>query len=44
MPGVDAGQALARCERLRERIRAYVWQPITGDLSVTTSIGVTTAH
>jgi two-component system cell cycle response regulator len=44
MPGVDAGQALARCERLRERIRAYVWQPITGDLSVTTSIGVTTIH
>jgi len=44
MPGVDAGQAFVRCEQLRERIRGYGWQPITGDLGVTTSIGVTTSH
>ena len=32
-----------RCERLRLRIRAHAWEPITGALAVTTSIGVTTA-
>jgi two-component system cell cycle response regulator len=42
-PGVDAAEAVDQCERLRLRIRAYAWEPITGDLPVTTSIGVTTA-
>jgi diguanylate cyclase (GGDEF)-like protein len=41
-PGVDAAEAAARCERLRLRIRAYAWEPVTGTLPVTTSIGVTT--
>jgi diguanylate cyclase (GGDEF)-like protein len=42
-PGVDAAEAAQRCERLRLRIRAHAWEPITGTLAVTTSIGVTTA-
>ncbi|WP_433826436.1 GGDEF domain-containing protein [Actinoplanes sp. CA-015351] len=41
-PGVDAAEAVQRCERLRLRIRAHGWEPITGALPVTTSIGVTT--
>jgi two-component system, cell cycle response regulator len=43
MPGLDARAAAERCERLRRQIRAYPWEPITGALPVTTSIGVTTA-
>ena len=43
LPGTDAAEAQARCERLRLRIRAHGWEPITGALQVTTSIGVTTA-
>jgi two-component system cell cycle response regulator len=43
MPGADAEEATARCERLRLRIRSYGWEPITGSLPVTTSIGVTTS-
>ena len=42
-PQTDAPEAAARCERLRLRIRAYAWAPITGTLPVTASIGVTTA-
>ncbi|MEU4164884.1 GGDEF domain-containing protein [Actinoplanes sp. NPDC026670] len=42
-PGVDAEEAAARCERLRLRIRAHGWEPVTGTLAVTTSIGITTA-
>jgi diguanylate cyclase (GGDEF)-like protein len=42
-PGVDTAEAAERCERLRLRIRAHAWEPITGRLAVTTSIGVTTA-
>jgi two-component system cell cycle response regulator len=42
-PGVDAEEAATRCERLRLRIRAHGWEPITGNLPVTTSIGITTA-
>ncbi|WP_229069694.1 GGDEF domain-containing protein [Actinoplanes sp. DH11] len=41
-PGVDAAEATERCERLRLRIRAHGWEPITGNLPVTTSVGVTT--
>jgi diguanylate cyclase (GGDEF)-like protein len=40
-PGLDAREAALRCERLRLRLRAHAWQPITGTLPVTTSIGVT---
>jgi two-component system cell cycle response regulator len=42
-PGLDGQQARLRCERLRLRIRAHAWEPITGTLRVTTSIGMTTA-
>jgi diguanylate cyclase (GGDEF)-like protein len=43
LPGVTAAEAAQRCERLRLRIRAHAWEPITGSLPITTSIGVTTA-
>lgn len=43
-PGVTAPDALARCERLRQRIRAHAWAPITGDLAVTVSVGVATSE
>ena len=42
--GFGAGEAAERCERLRLRIRAHPWQPVTGTHPVTTSIGVTTAE
>jgi two-component system cell cycle response regulator len=42
-PGADAPEAQRRCERLRLRIRAHPWGPVTGRLPVTASIGVTTA-
>ena len=42
-PGVAQGEAARRCERLRLAIKEFPWQPITGPLPVTTSIGVTTA-
>jgi two-component system, cell cycle response regulator len=43
LPGVDAREALRRCEELRLRIRGHDWGPVTHGLPVTTSIGVTTA-
>ena len=43
LPGVDAGEAHRRCERLRRRLQSYAWRPLTGDLTVTTSIGVATS-
>ncbi|MEV6595745.1 diguanylate cyclase [Actinoplanes sp. NPDC051346] len=43
MPGADAEEAAERCERLRLRIRAHAWEPVTGTLPVTASIGVTTS-
>ncbi|ROP33053.1 GGDEF domain-containing protein [Couchioplanes caeruleus] len=43
MPDVEADEAADRCERLRLRIRAHAWEPITGAMPVTTSIGVTTS-
>jgi diguanylate cyclase (GGDEF)-like protein len=42
-PGIPAEEAAQRCEQLRLRIRAHAWEPITGRLAVTTSIGVTTS-
>ncbi|MFI6074558.1 diguanylate cyclase [Actinoplanes sp. NPDC051343] len=41
-PGASPAEAAERCERLRLRVRAYAWGPVTGSLPVTTSIGVTT--
>jgi diguanylate cyclase (GGDEF)-like protein len=43
LTGVDEGEAFRRCERLRQQLQAYAWGPITGDLTVTTSIGVATS-
>jgi diguanylate cyclase (GGDEF)-like protein len=42
-PDADAPEAERRCERLRLQLRAHAWTPITGNLPVTASIGVTTA-
>lgn len=43
LPGADDVAARQRCEDLRKVIRSYPWQPITGAMPVTTSIGVTTS-
>jgi diguanylate cyclase (GGDEF)-like protein len=43
LPGLTAEEAADCCERLRLRIRAHAWEPLTGTMPVTTSIGVTTA-
>ena len=43
LPGMGAEEAAERCERLRLQIRAHAWEPLTGTMPVTTSIGVTTA-
>lgn len=42
LPGLDGAAAVTRVERLHESIRSYPWQPITGSLPVTASIGVAT--
>ncbi|ROP33700.1 GGDEF domain-containing protein [Couchioplanes caeruleus] len=42
LPGIDTDEAVRRCERLRRSIAQHAWRPITGDLPVTASIGVTT--
>lgn len=42
--GVEAGEAFAGSEQLRQRIRTYAWTSITGNLVVSTSIGVTTSR
>jgi diguanylate cyclase (GGDEF)-like protein len=42
LPGVGARQAAGRLEILRRAIRSHYWQPVTGDLPVTVSIGGTT--
>ncbi|GAB1645639.1 diguanylate cyclase [Krasilnikovia sp. MM14-A1259] len=41
--GTDPGSAVARLEGLRHRIADHPWQPITGELPVTISIGVSAA-
>jgi diguanylate cyclase (GGDEF)-like protein len=42
-PDIGAAEALRRCEQLRLRISGHRWQPITGALPVTASIGLTTS-
>nr|WP_240940343.1 GGDEF domain-containing protein [Planosporangium flavigriseum] len=42
LPGIDGMEAVARLEKLRVAIRSHAWFPVTGDLPVTVSIGVTT--
>jgi two-component system, cell cycle response regulator len=43
LPDADEDEAHRRCERLRQRLQSYAWGPLTGDLTVTTSIGVATS-
>jgi two-component system cell cycle response regulator len=42
LPSMDGYEAAERCERLRLRIRAHAWAPVTGTIPVTVSIGMTT--
>ena len=42
LPGVGAGQAADRLEALRQAVGLHPWQPVTGRLPVTVSIGATT--
>jgi diguanylate cyclase (GGDEF)-like protein len=42
LPSMDSYEAAERCERLRLRIRAHAWAPVTGTIAVTVSIGLTT--
>jgi two-component system cell cycle response regulator len=44
LPGVDKDEAHRRCERLRQRLQTYAWRPLTGELAVTTSIGVASSR
>lgn len=44
LPDVDGDEAMARCERLRRAIREEPWSPTTGQVPVTTSIGLTTVR
>jgi two-component system cell cycle response regulator len=44
LPGTDAEAAVRRCEQLRQTIAAHRWHPITGELPVTASIGVSTTE
>lgn len=42
MPYTSAAAAAARCEEVRVVVADYDWSPLTGDIPVTVSIGVTT--
>ncbi|WP_245736615.1 tetratricopeptide repeat-containing diguanylate cyclase [Micromonospora pattaloongensis] len=42
MPDADAATAMRHCERLRRAIGSHPWEPVTGKLPVTASIGLTT--
>ena len=42
LPGVGAGQAVSRLEELRHAVAGHRWQPVTGGLAVTVSVGATT--
>jgi two-component system, cell cycle response regulator len=43
LPESDAEDAQRRCERLRRAVQEHDWAPLTGDLPITVSIGVSTA-
>jgi len=43
LPGTAREAAVHRLEVLRQMIAAYQWQPLTGELAVTVSIGAATA-
>ena len=40
MPGLDRGEALELCERLRLAVETHPWRELHGDLRVTVSMGV----
>ena len=42
LPGSPSAEAFSRCESVRRRIGSHDWTELTGDLSITASIGVTT--
>jgi diguanylate cyclase (GGDEF)-like protein len=42
LPETDTDEAVRRCEQLRQIINAHPWRPITGEIPVAASIGVTT--
>jgi diguanylate cyclase (GGDEF)-like protein len=42
LPDTDADEAVRRCEQLHQAIGRHPWQPVTGDIPVTVSVGVTT--
>jgi diguanylate cyclase (GGDEF)-like protein len=42
LPDADLGEAVRRCEQLRQAIAVHTWTSVTGDIPVTASIGVTT--
>jgi two-component system cell cycle response regulator len=42
LPDTDVDAAVRCCERLRRTVAAHPWQPVTGAIPVTASIGVTT--
>jgi two-component system cell cycle response regulator len=42
LPDMDADEAVRCCEQLRQAIAAHAWTPVTGEIPVTASIGVTT--
>lgn len=44
MPGCTAQEVLDRCEEVRLAIDRFDWKPLVGDISMTVSIGVTTAE
>lgn len=43
MPRATAKEAWQRCETLRQKIAAYDWGRLTGNIPVTVSVGVTTS-
>ncbi|OJF12545.1 hypothetical protein BG844_20065 [Couchioplanes caeruleus subsp. caeruleus] len=42
LPDTGIDEAVRRCERLRLAIAGHPWHPVTGNLQVTVSVGVTT--
>jgi diguanylate cyclase (GGDEF)-like protein len=44
LPDSDPDAALAQCERARLAVQEHDWSPITGQLPVTVSVGISTAQ
>jgi two-component system cell cycle response regulator len=43
LPDTGADEAIRHCDQLRQAIATHPWRPVTGELAVTVSIGVSTA-